>query len=102
MLALNLRRVKLDNDVDLDIIADKLENYSGADITSFCRDAALMSMRKVIRGKTPSEIKELSKDDIEKPVTMEDFITAIQRCTTSIQQQDVERHEKWIKQYGSY
>ena len=92
----------MDDDVDLDSIADQLENYSGADITSFCRDAALMSMRKVIRGKTPSEIKELSKDDIEKPVTMEDFTTAILRCTTSIQKEDVVRHEKWIKQYGSY
>jgi katanin p60 ATPase-containing subunit A1 len=102
LLTLNLRRVKLDDDVDLDSIADQLENYSGADITSFCRDAALMSMRKVIRGKTPSEIKELSKDDIEKPVTMEDFTTAILRCTTSIQKEDVVRHEKWIKQYGSY
>ena len=84
----------MDDDVDLDNIADQLENYSGADITAFCRDAALMSMRK--------EIKELSKDDIEKPVTMEDFITAIQRCTTSIQKEDVVRHEKWINQYGSY
>ena len=102
LLTLNLRRVKLDDDVNLDAIADMLENYSGADITAFCRDAALMSMRKVIKGKTPAEIKELSKEDIEKPVTMEDCTTAIQRCTTSIQIKDLERHEKWIKQYGSY
>ena len=102
LLSLNLRRVKLDHDVDLDAIADMLDNYSGADITAFCRDAALMSMRKVIKGKTPAEIKELSKEDIEKPVTMEDFTAAIHRCTTSVQKEDLERHEKWIKQYGSY
>ena len=46
---------------------------SGADIMSFCRDAALMSMRKVIKDKSPEEIKLLSKDDLEKPVTMDDF-----------------------------
>ena len=102
LLELNLKRVKMDSDVDLDIIADQLENYSGADITAFCRDAALMSMRKAIKGKTPAEIKGLSKEDIEKPVTMEDFTTAIQRCTTSIEKGDVEKHEKWIKKYGSY
>ena len=102
LLELNLRRVKMDQDVDLDKIANQLEDYSGADITAFCRDAALMSMRKVIKGKTPAEIKGLSKEDIEKPVTMEDFTAAIQRCTTSIQKEDVVKHEKWIKQYGSY
>ena len=46
---------------------------SGADIMSFCRDAALMSMRKVIKDKSPEEIKLLSKNDLEKPVTMDDF-----------------------------
>ena len=102
LLALSLRRVKLAEDIKLDVIADQLEDYSGADITALCRDAALMSMRKAIKGKTPAEIKELNKEDIEKPVTMDDFSTAIQRCTTSIEKQEVERHKKWIKQYGSY
>ena len=102
LLALSLKRVKLAEDIKLDVIADQLEDYSGADITALCRDAALMSMRKAIKGKTPAEIKELNKEDIEKPVTMDDFSTAIQRCTTSIEKQEVERHKKWIKQYGSY
>lgn len=99
---MNLKRVKLAKDADLDVVVDMLDNYSGADITAFCRDAALMSMRKAIKGKTPAEIKELSKEDIEKPVTMEDFTTAIKRCTTSVQLEDVKRHEQWMKQYGSY
>ena len=102
LLTLNLRRVKLADDVDLDEVVDMLNNYTGADITAFCRDAALMSMRKAIKGKTPAEIKELSKEDIEKPVTMEDFTTAIKRCTRSVELEDVARHEKWIQQYGSY
>lgn len=102
LLALSLKRVKLAEDIKLDVIADQLEDYSGADITALCRDAALMSMRKAIKGKTPAEIKELNKEDIEKPVTMDDFSTAIRRCTTSIEKQEVERHKKWIKQYGSY
>ena len=86
----------------MDAVVDMLDNYSGADITAFCRDAALMSMRQAIKGKTPAEIKALNKEDIEKPVTMEDFTTAIKRCTMSVQLEDVKHHEKWIKQYGSY
>ena len=102
LLVLNLKRVKLAKDVDLDAVVDMLDNYSGADITAFCRDAALMSMRQAIKGKTPAEIKALNKEDIEKPVTMEDFTTAIKRCTMSVQLEDVKHHEQWIKQYGSY
>ena len=93
--------VKLAEDVDLEVAVDMLDNYSGADITAVCRDAALMSMRKAIKGKTPAEIKALHKSDIEKPVTMEDFTTAIERCAMSVQLRDVKRHEQWIKQYGS-
>ena len=93
--------VKLAEDVDLEVVVDMLENYSGADITAVCRDAALMSMRKAIKGKTPAEIKALHKSDIEKPVTMEDFTLAIEKCTMSVQLRDVKRHEEWIKQYGS-
>ena len=102
LLVLNLKRVKLAKDVDLDAVVDMLDNYSGADITAFCRDAALMSMRQAIKGKTPAEIKALNKEDIEKPVTMEDFTIAIKRCTMSVQLEDVKHHEQWIKQYGSY
>ena len=102
LLQLNLKEVELDPDVDLDKVAEMLENYSGADVTAFCRDAALMSMRKLIKGKSPSEIKDLNKDDIEKPVTMEDFLAALDRCTSSVQETDVQRHQNWIKKHGSY
>ena len=93
--------VKLAEDVDFEIVIEMLNNYSGADITAVCRDAALMSMRKAIKGKTPAEIKALHKSDVEKPVTMEDFTTAIERCTMSVQLRDVKRYEQWVKQYGS-
>jgi SpoVK/Ycf46/Vps4 family AAA+-type ATPase len=60
-LALALKDIPLDGDVDLDQISGMLNNYSGADVTSLCRDAALMSMRRVIRNKSPSEIRQLNK-----------------------------------------
>jgi katanin p60 ATPase-containing subunit A1 len=102
LLALALKDIPLDDTVDLDKIAGLLTNYSGADVTSLCRDAALMSMRRMIKNKSPNEIRQLSKDDIEKPVTQEDFIAAIERSSTTVQESDLTRHEKWIKQFGSY
>ena len=42
-------------------LAEKLELYSGADITNVSRDTAMMSMRKAIEGLSPEEIRKLSK-----------------------------------------
>ena len=78
------------------------KGYSGADITSFCRDAALMSMRKVIKDKSPSQIKMLSKIDLEAPVTLEDFTAALERTCRTVKSEDAKKHEEWIKQHGSY
>lgn len=40
LLRINLKELELAGDVDLDKIAEKLEGYSGADITNVCRSAA--------------------------------------------------------------
>lgn len=37
LLDINLREVDRADDVDLDVIAQKLDGYSGADITNVCR-----------------------------------------------------------------
>ncbi len=37
LLDINLREVKLDDDVNARAIARKLDGYSGADITNVCR-----------------------------------------------------------------
>ena len=37
LLDINLKEVALNEDVDLDQIAETLEGYSGADITNVCR-----------------------------------------------------------------
>ena len=37
LLDINLKEVKKADDVDLNAIAEKLEGYSGSDITSVCR-----------------------------------------------------------------
>ena len=57
LLDLNLKDIELDEEVDLVEIAERLDMYSGADITSLCRDGAMMSMRRMIKGKTTDEIR---------------------------------------------
>lgn len=37
LLKINLKEVEVADDVDLNVIAEKIEGYSGADITNVCR-----------------------------------------------------------------
>ncbi|XP_014670651.1 PREDICTED: katanin p60 ATPase-containing subunit A1-like isoform X2 [Priapulus caudatus] len=101
LLNINLREVKMCADVELPIIADKLEGYSGADITNVCRDASMMAMRRRIQGLTPEEIRNLDKNDLEMPTTMADFKLALTKVSKSVSKDDLEKHEKWMKEFGA-
>lgn len=124
LLRINLKELELASDVDLGRIAEKLEGYSGADITNVCRsaspasaqgllsfqmtecgplfrDASLMAMRRRIEGLTPEEIRNLSRDEMHMPTTMEDFEVALKKVSKSVSAADLEKYEKWIEEFGS-
>ncbi|CAJ0952723.1 unnamed protein product, partial [Ranitomeya imitator] len=90
LLKINLREVELDPAVNLEVIAEKIEGYSGADITNVCRDASMMAMRRRIQGLTPEQIRALSKDELQMPVTMTDFDLALKKISKSVSAQDLE------------
>ena len=70
----------------------------------FCvlnRDASLMAMRRRIEGLTPEEIRNLSRDEMHMPTTMEDFEIALKKVSKSVSAADIEKYEKWIVEFGS-
>ncbi|CAG9855424.1 unnamed protein product [Phyllotreta striolata] len=101
LLEINLREVKLDPDINLATIARRLDGFSGADITNVCRDASMMSMRRKICGLRPDQIKQLPKEELDLPVTMRDFEEALVKNNKSVSKQDLEKYEKWMKEFGS-
>merc|ERR1711997_981383 len=101
LLKINLKEVKVAEDVDLKTIGRKLDGYSGADITNVCRDASMMSMRRKIAGLKPSEIKNLAKAELDMPVTKQDFLEALQKCNKSVSKEDLDKYEKWMEDFGS-
>eukprot|EP01113_Clastostelium_recurvatum_P033219 TRINITY_DN4367_c0_g1_i1.p1 TRINITY_DN4367_c0_g1~~TRINITY_DN4367_c0_g1_i1.p1 ORF type:complete len:581 (-),score=155.74 TRINITY_DN4367_c0_g1_i1:12-1730(-) len=101
LLSINLRQVKLAEDVDLDMMAEKTDGYSGADITNICRDASFMAMRRRIKGLTPEEIRNLAKEEMDLPVSMADFDMALTKVQSSVSKQDIVNHEKWMAEFGS-
>ncbi|KAF7649918.1 hypothetical protein LDENG_00133810 [Lucifuga dentata] len=101
LLRINLKELELAGNVDLDKIAEQMEGYSGADITNVCRDASLMAMRRRIEGLTPEEIRNISRDEMHMPTTMEDFESALKKVSKSVSAADLEKYEKWIEEFGS-
>lgn len=89
-------------DVNIDEVARKTEGYSGDDLTNVCRDASMNGMRRKIAGKTRDEIKNMAKDEIAKdPVAMCDFVEALGKVQKSVSPADIEKHEKWMAEFGS-
>ena len=101
LLAISLREVEKSPDLDLSSIAEAMDGYSGADITNVCRDASMMAMRRKIAGLTPEQIRSLSKDELELPVSPDDFYEAIRKINKSVSADDLKKYDKWMAEYGS-
>ncbi|TNN41885.1 Katanin p60 ATPase-containing subunit A-like 1 [Liparis tanakae] len=66
-----------------------------------CLDAAMMAMRRRIQGLSPEEIRALSKDELQMPVTMEDFTLTLKKISKSVSAADLEKYEAWMAEFGS-
>ncbi|CAI5942627.1 unnamed protein product [Closterium sp. NIES-64] len=102
LMNINLRSLELASDVDVDELAKRTDGYSGDDITNICRDASMNGMRRKIAGKTPEEIRSMTREDMNEPVTMADFEVALRKIQPSVASGDIERHERWHAEFGSY
>ena len=61
----------------------------------------MMSMRRRIAGLRPDQIRQLPKEELDLPVTMEDFVEAVDKCNKSVSADDLDRYEKWMREFGS-
>ncbi|KAI9349271.1 P-loop containing nucleoside triphosphate hydrolase protein [Zopfochytrium polystomum] len=102
LLRINLQSIKVSDEVDLETLSQKMDGYSGADITNICRDASMMSMRKRIRGLTPDQIKTIPKDELEVPATMDDFVAALAKIQSSVSQADLKKYQDWMDEFGEH
>ena len=101
LFRINLKSVEVAPEVDFSALAAKCEGYSGADVTNVCRDASLMAMRRAIQGKTPDEIRALSKEQLETPITQQDMEVALTKVQSSVGKEQLLRYEEWSKEFGS-
>jgi katanin p60 ATPase-containing subunit A1 len=99
---INLKRSDLSKEIDWDKLVELSKGYSGADINNVCREAALMPMRRKIMGKKidVSAIPDM-KDEFDIPLTMQDFLEALQNVKTSVGSTHLKEYADWMKEFGS-
>lgn len=60
-----------------------------------------MGMRRKLREMKPEELKKVSEDEFDKPITKEDLEMALSKVSAYVSKKDVERFEKWKAEFGS-
>jgi len=84
ILKKELSKIPLAEDVSLDEIADKLDNYNGSDVSEFCEQCKLMVIKR-----------ELSK---ERAVLNKEGVDAVlKKVHSSVLEEDVEKMEEFRK-----
>ena len=101
LLKINLRDLNIDEDVDLEDIANRLDGYSGSDVTTVCRDAAMMGMRRRIEGLSIEQIQAIPKEDLNLPTKMTDFNEVLKKVSPSVAKEALTNYEKWMAEFGS-
>ena len=108
MFHINFKGIKLSNDVNIDTLVQKTEGYSGHDISSVCREASLMNMRKKLMNENGTmDILEMANNkenflsDLEAPVSQNDILIAIKNISKSVSSNDVKKFEDWTKMFAS-
>jgi len=126
LFRINMKGVALGADVDLEALAAGCADYSGADIACVCRDASMMSMRRLMgaarqRARDAKEKDEGSsnggggsflagmKGELlsklgsleEAAVGMDDFVAALAKVNKSVGAADLEKYRSWMAEFGS-
>ena len=61
----------------------------------------MMVMRRRIQGLTPEEIKNIPKEELDIPITMEDFQGALKKVSKSVSEADIKKYKDWMTEFGS-
>ena len=81
-VACTMQTVEVAPEVDFAALAARTDGYSGDDITGVCRDAAMNSLRRQIRGKSQAELVAMRDRVVHEPVNIIDFQQARPICTS--------------------
>lgn len=88
-----LKFIRVAEDVNTDLLAEKTECYSASDIRDIVLEAYLRTVRELFRSNTAS--------DTPRPVTMSDFMEVLSKRRSSISDSMIKLYDEWTKNFGS-
>ncbi|CDW77265.1 katanin p60 atpase-containing subunit a1 [Stylonychia lemnae] len=102
LFKINLKDIKVVENIDWESLVHKTDGYSGADISNVCREAAMMPMRKRIlaKGFDLNNIGNMA-EEIDIPLTMTDFEEAIQNIQKSVSAESLKQYDAWMREFGA-
>lgn len=116
LFSIALRDIALEPDVDLDALAARTSGFSGADIATLCRTAAMMPLRRVLESARrtgaggvealrqvlqDSGITDHDTSKLQLPVTVAHFQDALAGTRRSVSGADDARYAAWMAEFGS-
>jgi katanin p60 ATPase-containing subunit A1 len=92
LFEINLKGISLSPDINFDLLVEKTEGYSGADLTNVCREASMMPLRDRLMMLTDGNIENLKnkQDEITRPLTMDDFLEAVNNVCKSVNKEQLD------------
>ncbi len=101
ILFIHTRGMPLSDDIDLKNLASELHGYTGADIKSLCREAALKSIRRYLP-EIDLETEKISSEVLQSmQIKLIDFYDAMHEVVpTAMREFYVERPKVWWKDVG--
>ena len=109
MFNINMKGIQVEENIDMDKLVQLTDGYSGADIANVCREASLMQMRRKLMktgGKLNVTAIKLNPsktliDELDAPVTQNDFELAIKNISKSVSQNDIKKYEQFTEEYSN-
>ncbi len=107
MFEINFKGINLSNDINMKELVEKTKGYSGHDISSVCREASLMNMRRKLKTNNGKfDIMEAAQNKnflqgLEAPVSQNDILLAIKNISKSVSYNDMKKFDEWTKLYSS-
>ena len=109
MFNINMKGIQVEESIDMDKLVQLTDGYSGADIANVCREASLMQMRRKLMktgGKLNFTAIKLNPsktliDELDAPVTQNDFELAIKNISKSVSQNDIKKYEQLTEEYSN-
>lgn len=103
LFKINLRGIQIEeSSIDWELLVKVTDGYSGADISNVCRDAAMMPMRrKLLSSQFDINNIHQMQEEIDVPLTMQDFNDAIKNIQKSVSQEQLKEYSEWMKMFGS-